>query len=77
MATAYIQESLCLISLNHIYLLKAMWTYQMKCISDNLGHMDKAGIFDCAQFYWGSTISRNGPDQANIFLDKVSTLKFF
>ena len=53
--TAYIQESLCLISLNHIYLLKAiifLWTYQIKCISDNLGRMDrgmdKAGIFDCA-----------------------------
>ena len=25
----------------------------------------------------GSTISRNGPDRVNIFLDEVSTLKFF
>ena len=55
MVTVYIQESICLINLNHIYLLKAiilLWMYQKKCISDNLGRMDrgmdKVGIFDRA-----------------------------
>ena len=51
MATAYIQESYYLISLNQSRLLKAiifLWTYQTTYISNDLGHMDKAGIVDCA-----------------------------
>ena len=55
MATAYIQESHYLISLNQSHLLKAivfLWTYQTRYLSDDLGCMDQ-GIwtsrnFDCA-----------------------------
>ena len=41
--TAYTQESLCLISLNQSYLLKAiifLWMYHTGCISDYLGRND-------------------------------------
>ena len=51
MATVYTLESHYLISMNQSHLLKAMiflWTYKTRHVSDDLGHMDKAGIVDSA-----------------------------